>query len=251
MNFFSIHHIWAEDRLVASVVMLSKSPLLLLIVATTGLAVPISKPLARRGNLPTPIAVSTAKSYLSELTVAAESNSPAYDRDEFHTWIAISGNCNTREYVLRRDGVDVETSNACSATSGTWYSDYDGETWTSASDVDIDHIVPLKEAWVSGARLWSASQREAFANESVASYSRSIPRLHLLIDSSITRPQLLAVTDNINQSKGDRDLAEWLPPREAYQCEYVRAWIDVKHHYDLTIDQAEKDAASDVLYHVC
>ncbi|KAI7537154.1 hypothetical protein KC331_g11071 [Hortaea werneckii] len=212
--------------------MLPKSPVSLLIAATTGLAVPIPKPLARRGNLPTPIAVSTAKSYLSELTVAAESNSPAYDRDEFHTWIAISGNCNTREYVLRRDGVDVETSNACTATSGTWYSDYDGETWTSASDVDIDHIVPLKEAWVSGARLWSASQREAFAND-------------------ITRPQLLAVTDNINQSKGDRDLAEWLPPREAYQCEYVRAWIDVKHHYDLTIDQAEKDAASDVLYHVC
>lgn len=230
--------------------MFPQTPLLLLIAATTGLAAPIAKPLARRGNLPTPIAVSTAKSYLSELTVAAESNSPAYDRDEFHTWIAISGNCNTREYVLRRDGTDVETSNACAATSGTWYSDYDGETWTSASDVDIDHIVPLKEAWVSGARLWSATQREAFANESVARLHIHFV-LHLLTYCSITRPQLLAVTDNINQSKGDRDLAEWLPPREAYQCEYVRAWIDVKHHYDLTIDQAEKDAASDVLYNVC
>ena len=108
----------------------------------------------------------------------------------------------------------------------------------------------LKEAWVSGARLWSATQREAFANESVARLHIHFV-LHLLTYCSITRPQLLAVTDNINQSKGDRDLAEWLPPREAYQCEYVRAWIDVKHHYDLTIDQAEKDAASDVLYNVC
>lgn len=59
------------------------------------------------------------------------------------------------------------------------------------------------------------------------------------------------MTDNINQSKGDDDLAEYLPSRVAYQCEYVRAWIQVKHYYDLTIDSAEKAAASDVLYAVC
>jgi hypothetical protein len=62
---------------------------------------------------------------------------------------------------------------------------------------------------------------------------------------------LLSVTDNINQSKGDQDLAEWLPSEIGYQCEYVRAWIQVKHYYDLTIDSAEKSAASDVLYNVC
>jgi hypothetical protein len=116
-----------------------------LIVALVGIscAAPIARPLARRGNLPTPIAVSTAKSYLSELTVEAEVNSPAYERDYFKTWDTISGACDTREYVLKRDGSDVVTSSACTATSGTWYSDYDGATWTSASDVDIDHIVPL------------------------------------------------------------------------------------------------------------
>lgn len=59
------------------------------------------------------------------------------------------------------------------------------------------------------------------------------------------------MTDSINQSKGDDDLAEWLPSRTAYQCEYVRAWIQVKHYYDLTIDSAEKAAASDVLNNVC
>lgn len=64
---------------------------------------------------------------------------------------------------------------------------------------------------------------------------------------SITRPQLLAVTDNVNQSKGDQDLAEWLPPREAYQCEYVRAYVQVKHYYGLSMDSAEKQAAQDVL----
>lgn len=66
-------------------------------------------------------------------------------------------------------------------------------------------------------------------------------------DLSITRPQLLAVTDNVNQSKGDKDVAEWLPPREAYQCEYVRAYVQVKHYYGLNMDSAEKQAAQDVL----
>ena len=117
--------------------------LLISLFATTTLSAPMELPLARRGNLPTPIAVSTAMSYLSELTVASEVNNPAYDRDYFKTWIAISGNCDTREYVLKRDAYNVETASDCSATSGSWYSDYDGATWTSASDVDIDHIVPL------------------------------------------------------------------------------------------------------------
>ena len=72
-----------------------------------------------------------------------------------------------------------------------------------------------------------------------------------LTSYSVTRPQLLSVTDNVNESKGDQDLAEWLPPRTAFQCEYVRAWIDVKKHYSLTIDSAEKTAASNVLYNVC
>jgi hypothetical protein len=141
------------------------SSLLLVALAGVCCAAPVPRPLARRGNLPTPIAVSTARSYLAELLVEAEVNSPAYVRDYFKTWDTISGTCDTREYVLKRDGSGVVTSSACTATSGTWYSDYDGATWTSASDVDIDHIVPLKEAWVSGARSWTAAQREAFANE--------------------------------------------------------------------------------------
>ncbi|KAH0019022.1 hypothetical protein KCU80_g17379, partial [Aureobasidium melanogenum] len=166
--------------------------------------------------------------YLSSIKVAAESNNPAYDRDLFKHWITISGECNTRETVLKRDGSDVITSSSCAATSGSWYSDYDGKTWTQASDLDIDHLVPLKEAWVSGAKDWTNERREQFAND-------------------LTRPQLLAVTDSLNQAKGDQDLAEWLPPRVAYQCEYVRAWVQVKYYYGLTMDSAEKAAASKVL----
>ena len=134
-------------------------------LASLALAAPIQSQFGRRGNLPNTIAISTAKSYLSELTVADEVNSPPYDREEFNHWITISGSCDTREYVLKRDGTNVQTGSDCSAESGSWYSDYDGATWTDASDVDIDHIVPLREAWVSGARSWTDDQREAFANE--------------------------------------------------------------------------------------
>nr|OQO18529.1 putative secreted protein [Rachicladosporium sp. CCFEE 5018] len=201
----------------------------ILLAAGSAIAAPV---LQRRGNLPEPVSASTALSYLSSITVAAESNSPAYSRDYFPTWITISGACNTREYVLKRDGVSVQTDSACTATSGTWYSDYDQATWYAASDVDIDHIVPLKEAWVSGARSWTTAQRQAFAND-------------------VTRPQLLSVTDNVNQSKGDQDVADWLPPNVGYQCEYVRAFVQVKYYYKLSMDSAENAAAADVLNNVC
>ncbi|MEU9389645.1 HNH endonuclease family protein [Streptomyces sp. NPDC048324] len=177
--------------------------------------------------LPTPVSASTARSYLASLTVATE-NRTGYSRDLFPTWITISGTCNTREYILKRDGTNVVTDSACAATSGSWYSPYDGATWTAASDLDIDHLVPLAEAWDSGASKWTTAQRQAFAND-------------------ITRPQLLAVTDNVNQSKGDQDPATWVPSRSAYVCTYVRAWVQVKYYYNLSVDSAEKSALTSYL----
>ena len=68
---------------------------------------------------------------------------------------------------------------------------------------------------------------------------------------SLTRPQLLAVSATSNRQKGDGDPAEWLPAREDYQCEYVRAWIQVKQYYGLSVDMLEKAALSNVLNNVC
>ncbi|MCH0565273.1 HNH endonuclease family protein [Streptomyces sp. MUM 2J] len=177
--------------------------------------------------LPTPVSASTARTYLARLTVTAEDRT-GYDRDLFPHWITISGSCNTRETVLKRDGTNVVTNSSCHATSGSWYSPYDGATWTAASDLDIDHLVPLAEAWDSGADGWTTAQRKAFAND-------------------LTRPQLIAVTDNVNQSKGDRDPAQWMPSRTAYRCTYVRAWVQVKYYYDLSVDSAEKTALQNYL----
>ena len=68
---------------------------------------------------------------------------------------------------------------------------------------------------------------------------------------SLTRPQLLAVTDSVNQAKGDQDPAEWLPSRTAYQCTYVRAWVQVKYYYGLSMDSAEWNACNNVLNSRC
>ncbi|MGW4805234.1 HNH endonuclease family protein [Kitasatospora sp. NPDC004272] len=177
--------------------------------------------------LPTPVSAATARGYLGQLAVKTE-NRTGYSRDLFPHWITISGACNTRETVLKRDGSGVVTDSACAATSGTWYSPYDGATWHAASDLDIDHVVPLAEAWDSGASAWTTAQRQAFAND-------------------LTRPQLIAVTDSVNQAKGDKDPAEWLPSVTGYRCTYVRAWVQVKYYYNLAVDSAEKTALTNVL----
>ncbi|MTE18845.1 DUF1524 domain-containing protein [Streptomyces sp. TRM43335] len=177
---------------------------------------------------PTPPSASVARSYLGALTVRAEGSSDGYSRDRFPHWSGQGGNCNTREVVLKRDGTGVVQDGGCAAVSGRWYSPYDGATWYAASDVDIDHVVPLAEAWRSGASSWTTSRRQAFAN-----------------DLSIA--QLIAVTDNVNQSKGDKDPAEWMPPRSSYHCVYARMWVWVKYDYGLSVDSAEKSRLSSVL----
>ncbi|MGO4421345.1 HNH endonuclease family protein [Streptomyces sp. NPDC000941] len=182
---------------------------------------------AAQAALPTPVSAATARTYLASLTVATEDRT-GYDRDLFPHWITQSGACNTREVVLKRDGTNVQQDSSCAAVSGTWHSVYDNATWTAASDLDIDHLVPLAEAWDSGASGWTTARRQSFAND-------------------LTRPQLIAVTDNVNQAKGDKDPAEWLPSVTSYRCTYARAWVQVKYYYGLSVDSAEKSALSSIL----
>ncbi|MFI0483647.1 DUF1524 domain-containing protein [Actinomadura sp. 9N215] len=177
---------------------------------------------------PPPPGAETAAQHLAALTVRAEGSDSGYDRDKFPHWSNQGNNCNTREVVLKRDGDNVRTGSDCAPTSGSWTSPYDGATWTQASDVDIDHMVALAEAWRSGASSWTTSRRQAFAND-------------------LTSSQLWAVTDNVNQAKGDKDPAEWTPPRASFHCMYARSWIDVKYRYELTLDSAEKSALSRLL----
>ena len=144
-----------------------------------------------------------------------------YDRDRFEHWIDADHDCrDTRDEVLADESlVPVQ---GCDITEGKWFSPYDHQTWTQSSDVDIDHLVPLKEAWDSGARTWTDRTRRRYAN-----------------DLGDWRT-LVAVTDNVNQSKGDRDVAEWLP--EYGVCSYVRQWTAVKLRWGLSVDATERKA---------
>ncbi|SEF56148.1 Protein of unknown function [Thermomonospora echinospora] len=197
------------------------------LVALTTILTALTAPPATAAPPPPPEAV-TALEHLVALRTEAEGSGAGYSRELFPHWITISGTCNTRETVLKRDGVNVVTNKGCAAVSGSWYSPYDGATWYAASDIDIDHMVPLYEAWQSGADTWTTERRRRFAND---------------LESS----QLWAVTDNVNQQKSDKDPATWKPPLESFHCTYARSWIDVKWRYDLSADIAEKAALTTML----
>lgn len=169
----------------------------------------------------------TLTSGISSLPVGAESRT-GYSRDLFRHWVDADGDgCDTRAEVLLSEADTAPTVGAsCSLSGGRWYSYYEGAYQTSASALDIDHMVPLAEAWDSGAGGWSASRREAYAND--------------LGDSRT----LVGVTASLNRSKGDQDVAEWLPPIN--QCRYVKDWVAAKIRWSLRVDSGEKAALQQV-----
>lgn len=166
-------------------------------------------------------ATARASTVISQLVVQPESTSPAYDRDAFKHWIdADRDGCNTRAEVLKRDSVVTVTySSGCTVATGSWVSKYDGKRHTVAGDMDIDHLVPLQEAWHSGASRWTAAQREAFAND-------------LTFGGA-----LVPMTASLNRSKGAKEPREWTPP--AQRCDYLTDWMLTKWRWNLTVDEAE------------
>lgn len=194
-----------------------------LVAATTMMTTPPAL-----ASPPSPPSLTTIRSELTAIPTKAETSSVGYSRTLFPHWSTQSGSCNTRETVLKRDGVNVVTSSTCSATSGSWYSVYEG-TWNYASsDVDIDHVVALSEAWGSGASTWTTSRRQQFAN-------------------SLSDGQLIAVTDNVNAAKSDKDAAQWQPPLASYRCMYAKQVVNVKYRWALSMDSAEKSAINSML----
>ena len=162
---------------------------------------------------------------IADLPTATESRS-GYSRDLFNHWVDADGDgCDTRDEVLISEAEEAPSvGSSCAISGGRWFSYYDGVSQTSASALDIDHMVPLAEAWDSGASGWSSATREAYAND--------------LGDSRT----LVGVTAAENRSKGDQDVAEWLPAQQ--QCRYLREWVAVKHRWRLSVDSAEKSAMS-------
>ncbi|EAU29946.1 hypothetical protein ATEG_09755 [Aspergillus terreus NIH2624] len=118
-------------------------PALLVLPLVGAIPAPAPMPMPTPPGIPS---AATAQNQLAGLTVAAQGSSDGYDRDLFPHWDSQGNSCDTRDIVLIRDGTNVKQGSSC-AVSGTWYSPYDGATWTDPSDVDIDHVVPLSNAW--------------------------------------------------------------------------------------------------------
>ncbi|MFE1460545.1 HNH endonuclease family protein [Streptomyces nigra] len=184
------------------------------------LSATVSSPAHAAETVPLPDAV-------DRLRLGTESRD-GYSRDKFRHWNAgddPTDGCHTRAEVLLHEAVEPPTVGAgCRLEGGSWYSYYDGVTVTSASGLDIDHMVPLAEAWDSGASAWTAQRREAYANDQGQEAS------------------LIAVTARSNRSKADQDPAQWLPPAADAHCRYVAEWVATKLRWSLTADEAELTA---------
>lgn len=156
-----------------------------------------------------------------------------YDRDEFgQAWsddVRVEGGrngCDTRNDILRRDLDDVvirDGTHGCLVEEGTLVDPYSGETiyfQRGDGQVEIDHVVSLANAWVTGAQYWNEDLRRDFANDPL---------------------NLLAVETSLNRQKGAGDAATWLPPNKAIRCDFARRQIAVKAEYQLWVTQAEHD----------
>jgi hypothetical protein len=170
----------------------------------------------------------SARQALATLTVGAAQSMSGYSRARFPHWIDKGGGCDTRDEVLKRDGQGVTMTATCKITHGTWLSPYENQTYTDPQKLDVDHVVPLANAWRSGANAWTDAKRQDFAND-------------------LTRPQLRAVSLNQNRSKGDQDPSQWKPPNHGFWCRYAEEWIAVKHFWALSVTAAEKTALTDML----
>lgn len=167
----------------------------------------------------------TLRTAISELTVAQEDRD-GYERDLFPHWIdADHDGCNTRYEILIHESVtEIEVGEDCELSGGEWFSYYDGVTSDSPKKINVDHFIPLAEAWDSGADEWTTERRQDFANDQDDERS------------------LVAVTAKSNSSKSDNDPGEWLPEVDDEWCRYISDWVAVKTRWALSIDDAEKSA---------
>jgi hypothetical protein len=167
---------------------------------------------------------------LAALAVQGRASRTGYSRDRFGGEWLLTGGCDTRDRILRRDLDAVAPEAGCAVESGVLADPYTGASIRfvrgDAAAVDIDHVVALGDAWQTGAQGWTAARRVAFANDPL---------------------NLLAVDASANRQKGDGDAATWLPHRRAYRCAYVARQVAVKRRYHAWVTPPERDAIARIL----
>lgn len=164
------------------------------------------------------------------IAIQAEVNNPPYKRSLYKHWIDADKDAeDTRQEVLIEESllpvtVQENSRGRRKVVSGLWGGAYTGLVTTNPKKLQIDHMVPLKEAHISGAHSWNALKRKDYAN-----------------DLSLGQA-LIAVAGGSNQSKGSRDPAHWMPPNRSFWCQYLKDWVAVKKKWELSMDQEEVDA---------
>ncbi|MEB3024063.1 HNH endonuclease family protein [[Mycobacterium] crassicus] len=212
--------------------------------STASTVVTSSYPTTSRSSAPGPTSPALAK--LNSLDIKGRAPKTNYDRALFGSpWsddVTVEGGhngCDTRNDILRRDlaGAGFRPGrNTCIVLSGTLNDPYTGETILyqrgpgSSSQIQIDHIVPILDAWQKGAQGWDYMTRRNFANDPI---------------------NLQTTTAAANREKGSGDAATWLPPNKSYRCTYANRIIDVKVRYGLWVTQSERDALARVLANYC
>jgi len=170
----------------------------------------------------------SSSSYPRLVIREVSSSIPIYDRDDWSHWSDNDGDCqNIRHEVLQDEtfeAVTFTTSSNCYVDTGKWYGVYTATYYYSASELDVDHFVPLKNAHDSGAYEWSLAKKKEYAN--------------YLEDSD----HLIAVQAGANRSKGARGPEGWKPTNKDYWCEYAYDWIRIKDTWGLTATQSEWNA---------
>ena len=175
-----------------------------------------------------------ARKVLDELPVKGRAPKTGYERSKFASGWGSIGQCDLRNYILKRDLKKYKLSKTvgCQVVSGVLQDPYTGQSInflrgvSTSYLVQIDHVVSLSDAWQKGAQKLSSSQRRAFHNDPI---------------------NLLAVAGAANSQKGDGDAATWLPPSKAFRCEYVARQVAVKAKYGLWVTQPEKVAIDKIL----
>jgi ABC-type Fe3+-hydroxamate transport system substrate-binding protein len=163
---------------------------------------------------------------IAQPTPAAAAQIPAYDRDHFGGWADLDGDgCTTREEILTRDSGTGECPPK--APKRLVITDpYTGQRVTGRSQIDIDHVVSLRDAWDSGAWSWTEARRVEFANDET---------------------NLLASSDDVNRDKSDADPTGWAPDGHDARCRYASIYWETKRRWELVVTPPQEQA----LHNLC
>jgi len=181
-----------------------------------------------------PEASSPALAALSSVEIKGRAPKTGYARDLFASDWDYSNGCDMRNKILRRDFIEfvLRTGSSCIVETGVLQDPYTGEAISfqrgvsTSSDVQIDHVVSISDAWQKGAQQLTSDQRYALYNDPL---------------------NLLAVSGPANSQKSDSDAASWLPSNKAFRCSFVARQVAVKLSYNLWMTQAEFDTISNIL----